>query len=343
MFSGQKISRRRPIRQKIELKMKTTRIITFFLGGCILCPAVFMLFGYKDSVAVKDETPVVASFTVSPEIPATARFCGKEINLSRYHIREGMDRELSGFTYFHSSTLLLIKRANRYFPIIEPVLKANGIPDDFKYLAVIESHLDPGATSPAHAAGMWQLLESTGKQYGLCVTATVDERRHVVKSTEAACKYLHEAYGKYGDWLTAASSYNAGMGRITGQIEKQKETSVLDLYLVEETTRYPYRILAVKHLFEHPSKYGYIHRPENLYRPIHCKEITVNGDIPDLVDFARQYHITYRDLKDFNTWLKDTKLITGGGEYKILIPDKNALYYDSPNRYVHDRRWVTDD
>lgn len=322
--------------------MKMFRLIISFLSICVLSLTVYMLFGYKDSVTVKEESPVVTSFTVSPEVPSSVRFCGKEINLTRYNMREGMDRELSSFTYFHSSTMLLIKRANRYFSIIEPILKANGIPDDFKYLAVIESHLDPKVTSPARAVGMWQFLEGTGKQYGLRVTATVDERRHVTKSTEAACKYLKEAYGKYGDWLTVASSYNAGMGRISGQIEKQQETSVLDLYLVEETTRYPYRIFAIKQIFENPYKYGFILKPENLYRPIHCKEVSVNEDIPDLVDFARQYDITYRDLKDFNPWLKDTKLVTGGGKYKVLIPDKNALYYGSPNSYVHDKRWVVE-
>lgn len=322
--------------------MQMFRVIVSFLGVCVFCLTVYMFFGYKDSVAVEDETPVVASFTVSPEVPSSIRFCGKEIDLTRYNVHEGMDRELSSFAYLHSSTMLLIKRANRYFPVIEPILKANGIPDDFKYLAVIESLLDPRATSPARAAGMWQFLESTGKQYGLRVTATVDERRHVAKSTEAACKYLNEAYGKYGDWLTVASSYNAGMGRISGQIEKQQETSVLNLYLVEETTRYPYRMLAIKLIFEHPYKYGFILKPENLYRPIHCQEIMVDRDIPDLVDFARQYNITYRDLKDFNPWLKDTKLVTGGGKYEVLIPDKNVLYYYSPNSYVHDKRWVVD-
>lgn len=322
--------------------MKVFRVIVGFSGACVFCLMVYLFFGYEDSVIVKEETPVVVSFTVSPEAPSSVRFCGKKIDLTRYNMHEGMDRELSGFTYLHSSTMLLIKRANRYFPLIEPILKANGIPDDFKYLAVIESHLDPKVTSPARAVGMWQFLESTGKQYGLRVTATVDERCHVAKSTEAACKYLNEAYEKYGDWLTVASSYNAGMGRISGQINKQQETSVLDLYLVEETSRYPYRIFAIKQIFENPYKYGFILKPENLYRPVYCKEIAVNEDIPDLVDFARQYDITYRDLKDFNPWLKDSKLVVNGGNYKILIPDKKALYYHTPNSYVHDKRWVVD-
>jgi hypothetical protein len=236
--------------------------------------------------------------------------------------------------------MLLIKRANRYFPVIEPILKANDIPDDFKYLAVIESYLDPVVASPARAIGMWQFLESTGKNYGLRITATVDERRNVAKSTEAACKYLKEAYGKYGDWVSVAASYNAGMGRISGELEKQRETSVLNLHLVEETRRYPYRIFAIKQIFENPYKYGFIIKPDDLYPPITCREVTVKEDIPDLVAFAREHEITYHDLRNFNPWLKDSKLVTGGGKYVISIPDKNKLYYNTANAYVHDKRWL---
>lgn len=316
------------------------RPIIYFLTACILCLTVYLFVGYRDSVTVQKEQPVVASFTTSPEVPATVRFCGQDIDMSRYNRKEGLDRELSSFTYFHSSTMLLMKRANRYFPIIEPILKEKGIPDDFKYLAVIESHLDPRATSPARAVGMWQFLESTGKGYGLRVTPTVDERRHVAKSTEAACKYLREAYDKYGDWVTVAASYNAGMGRISGQLEKQGESSALELHLVEETTRYPYRIFAVKLIFENPYKYGFVLHPGNLYRPIACDEVAVTRDILDLATFAHEKGITYTDLKNFNPWLRDTKLLTGGVTYKILIPKKDQLYYHAGNTYVHDKRWV---
>ena len=317
------------------------KILNFFTV-CVLCFAVYFFTGNRDSVTVKEESPVVASFTTSPEVPFSVSFCGKNIDISRYNMREGMDRELSSFTYFHSTTMLLIKRANRYFPIIEPILKANGIPDDFKYLAVIESHLDPRATSPAKAVGVWQFLEGTGKGYGLKITTTVDERRHVAKSTEAACKYLKEAYGKYGDWVTVAASYNAGMGRISEQIQKQGEQSVLNLHLVEETTRYPYRIFAIKQIFENPYKYGFVLHAGNLYSPIDCEEIAVDKDIDDLAAFAREKGITYSDLKIFNPWLRDTKLLAGGVKYTILIPKKNMLHYRSPNTYVHDKRWTVD-
>ena len=320
--------------------MRILRSVIYFMTACVLCLTVYLFTGYRDSATVKEESPVVASFTTSPEVPSSVRFCGQEINLLRYNMREGMDRELSSFTYFHSTTMLLIKRANRYFPIIEPILKANGIPDDFKYLAVIESSLDPRASSPARAVGVWQFLESTGKSYGLRVTPTVDERRNVAKSTEAACKYLKDAYKKYGDWLTVAASYNAGMGRISGQISSQGESSVLNLHLVEETTRYPYRIFAAKLIFENPYKYGFVLRPENLYSPIDCTEVVVDKDIANLAAFAREKGITYFDLKFFNPWLKDTKLLTGGVKYSILIPNEKKLYYNSPNTYVHDKRWT---
>ena len=320
--------------------MRVLRSIMYFLTACVLCFSVYLFTGYRDSVAVEEESPVVVSFTTSPEVPSSVRFCGQDINLLRYNMKEGMDRELSSFTYLHSSTMLLIKRANRYFPIIEPILKANGIPDDLKYIAVIESNLDVKAVSPSRAVGIWQFMEATGKGYGLRVTTTVDERRNVAKSTEAACKYLKEAYNKYGDWLTVATSYNAGMGRISGQIVAQGESSVLNLHLVEETTRYPYRILAVKQIFENPYKYGFVLHAKNLYSPIDCTEVAVDKDIADLAAFAREKGITYYDLKFFNPWLKDTKLLTGGAKFNILIPNKNKLDYRPSNTYVHDKRWT---
>ncbi|MDR3309010.1 MAG: lytic transglycosylase domain-containing protein [Tannerella sp.] len=299
-----------------------------------------MMTGHRDSTAVVAETPVVASFTNSPPVPSSIRFCGKSIDLTRYNSYEGIDRELCGFAYLHSTTMMLIKRANRYFPVIEPILSANGIPDDFKYLAVIESSLDPTAVSTARAVGLWQLLEGTGKQYGLRITTTVDERRNVAKSTQAACKYLNEAYRKYGDWITVASSYNAGMGRITTQMDKQGVESSLDLYLLEETTRYPYRIFAVKLIFENPYKYGFIIHADNLYKPFEYQERTVNSDIPDLAAFAQENGVTFKDLKIFNPWLRDDKLLTDGASYTILIPKTNQMKYGGSPRYVHDERWV---
>lgn len=314
--------------------------ILSFMGGCAICLTACFSISSNDSENVLDGRPVVSSMTMSPDIPSSVVFCDKPIDITRYNMREGYDRELSSFTYFHSTTMLLIKRANRYFPIIEPILKANGIPDDFKYLAVIESHLEPRVTSPAKAVGTWQLLEGTAKQYGLAVTPTVDERCDVAKSTEAACRYLKAAYEKYGDWASVAASYNAGMGRISGELTKQSADSTFDLWLVEETSRYVYRIIAMKQIFENPYKYGFVLRADDLYKPIECEEVTVTSDIGDLSDFATKRGITYADLKRFNPWLRDRKLDTLGKTYVLQIPKESDMYYKTPNTKVHNPAWV---
>ena len=313
------------------------------IAACLLATGIISLTACFPVQSQNTEQPRrdAAGMTTSPDIPESVTFCGQTIDLTRYNMYEAMDRELSSLTYFHSSTLMTIKRANRFFPIIEPILKANGVPEDFKYLAVVESLLDPRVVSHARAAGMWQFMESAGREYGLVISPTVDERYNVARATEAACRYLKDAYAKYGDWASAAASYNAGMGRISGAFASQRETSVLNLWLVEETARYVYRILATKLIFENPAKYGFALRARDLYSPISCDEVTVSAGIPDLVAFAKSHDITYADLKRFNPWLRDSKLVTGGRSYTILIPRKQDLYYTSPNRTVYDRRWVT--
>ena len=313
------------------------------IAACLLATGIISLTACFPVQSQNTEQPRrdAAGMTTSPDIPESVSFCGQTIDLTRYNMYEAMDRELSSLTYFHSSTLMTIKRANRFFPIIEPILKANGVPEDFKYLAVVESLLDPRVVSHARAAGMWQFMESAGREYGLVISPTVDERYNVARATEAACRYLKDAYAKYGDWASAAASYNAGMGRISGAFASQRETSVLNLWLVEETARYVYRILATKLIFENPAKYGFALRARDLYSPISCDEVTVSAGIPDLVAFAKSHDITYADLKRFNPWLRDSKLVTGGRSYTILIPRKQDLYYTTPNRTVYDRRWVT--
>ena len=311
-----------------------------FMGGVAVCLTACISMGSNDSGKIMEQRPVVASTTMSPEIPAAVPFCGKLVDITRYDMRESYDRELSSFTYFHSTTMLLIKRANRYFPVIEPILKANGIPDDFKYLAVIESSLDPRVKSPARAVGMWQLLEGTAKEFGLTITPTVDERCDVAKSTEAACRYLNSAYKKYGDWAAVAAAYNGGMGRISGELTKQDAESSFDLWLVEETTRYVYRIMAIKQIFENPAKYGFVMRARGLYKPIACDEVKVSADIQSLADFAKEHSVTYADLKRFNPWLRDRKLATQGRTYTILVPKRTDMFYDKPNTWVHNPAWV---
>ena len=230
------------------------------------------------------------------------------------------------------------------FPIIEPILKQYGIPDDIKYLAVIESSLDPRAVSPAKAAGLWQFMPATASQFGLEVSADVDERYHIEKSTIAASKYLKDAYNKYGSWNAASLSYNGGQGRITSELQNQQSSEALDLWLVEETTRYFYRMLAIKLVFENPPQYGFIIPPHHLYKPIVFKDITVSSSIPDLVIFAKQNGLTYAQLKDFNSWLRSTKLtVKAGKSYTLNLPTRESLYYNKNDRLkIHDKRWVTE-
>lgn len=316
----------------------------FFSLTITLCSSANGRGGDRFGENTEDSDIRVLSKTKSVEIPEEVLFAGERLNLDRYDMHERFDREINGFTYFHSTTLLLIKRANRYFPIIEPILKKNGIPDDFKYLAVIESSLDPRAVSSAKAAGLWQFLASTGKEYGLTVTPEVDERFHVEKATEAACRYLKSAYAKYGNWASVALSYNGGQGRITGELNKQQAEEGLDLWLVEETARYYFRMVAIKQIFEHPYEYGFVLSADQLYKPIQFHNIEVDSTITDLATFATNNGVTYAQLKDFNSWLRDRKLtITGNKTYTIQIPTQESLYYSKGKNKVHNKAWVKHD
>ena len=308
----------------------------------LITTAMLLLTSGNDLGKTESEKPLVLSMTASVDIPESMTFAGEKITFDRYDKRERMDRELNSFTYFHSTTMLLFKRANRIFPLIEPILKKEGLPDDLKYLAVIESSLDYRAVSPARASGLWQFMESTAKQYGLEVTSDVDERYHIEKSTAAASRYLRDAYRKYGSWSGAALSYNGGQGRITTEMSKQQAEDALDLWLVEETTRYYYRMLAIKLIFENPQQYGYVIKPEHLYKPMEFNEVTITSSIPELVTFAKGNNITYAQLKDFNSWLRSTKLSNASGKrYTILIPTKESLYYRKGEKpKVHDAVWT---
>ena len=277
------------------------------------------------------------------DVPSSVTFCGKNIDLTRYDRYERMDRELLAFTYMHSTSIQMIKKANRYFPIVEPILKANGIPDDFKYLMVIESNLNPTARSSAGAAGLWQFMQTTGREYGLEVNKNIDERYHVEKSTEAACKYLKDAYAKYQDWIAVAASYNAGQARISTQFEKQQVDDMLDLYLVEETARYVYRIIAAKIMFSNPSAFGFRLRTKDLYMPIPYKEVSVNTGILNLAEWAKKQGITYALLKNMNPWLRDNFLQNVSKRtYTIKIPTAEGMKHDPKKVKVHDKRWVVE-
>ena len=315
-------------------------LLVFILGAL----TVGVLVGYNTVEMPPKERSLTLAMTASIQLPASVDLFGKTYPVDDVDFYERLDRELTIFTYQHGSTLLNIKRANRYFPIIEPILKANGIPDDFKYLAVIESSLDPKAVSPAKAAGMWQFLESTGKQFGLEVAGDVDERYHVEKSTAAACRYLKSAYATYGDWVLAAASYNAGMGRISDELVKQKGKTFFDLYLVEETTRYIYRLMAIKEVFRQPYRYGFVIKPGHLYPPVDMVNVEVKASIPDLAAFAKEKGVSYARLKQNNLWLRNRSLtVKEGAKYTISLPGAESILRNPNTKVkVHEKAWVTE-
>jgi len=277
-----------------------------------------------------------------PPVPEYVVFAGQKITFDRADLRERMDRELVAFTYSHNMSTLMIKRANKLFPQVEPILKRMGVPDDLKYLMVIESNLDPQAVSGAGAAGLWQFTQGTGREYGLEVNANIDERYNTVKATEAACRFLLKAYGKYQNWMTVAASYNGGQQSMDRRIELQHQTDGLDMWLVDETSRYMFRLLAVKMMFENPSVFGFSFKREDLYPYIPIKEqIKITDPVDDLVAFAEEHGITYADLKRANLWLRESKLNNKSHRtYYVDIPDVKAQYYDPSQTKVHNPAWI---
>lgn len=286
-------------------------------------------------------TQLNAQETCAPTIPTSVEFADQTISLDRYDLRERFDREQLVATFYHSNSILQLKRANRLFPIIEPILKKNGVPDDFKYLASIESNLDPRAISGAQAAGLWQFMPKTAQQFGLEVNDEIDERYHIEKSTEAACKYLKSAYAKYNNWASVAISYNAGMGRISGELDKQNSTGALDLLLTSESSRYIFRILAMKRFMENPKAYGFILQREDFYHTIRTKNIEVRDSVTDWAQWAQNQGISYYQLKDFNIWLRDRKLVNSTKKtYLIKVPEKEDLNFNPSKIFIHNIMWV---
>ena len=268
----------------------------------------------KDSIRVQNPVYQVP-------IPKSISFAGEPVPLHLFDVRESLDRELQVNTYWHSQTVLLLKRANRYFPIIEPILKEKGIPDDFKYLAVAESALTQ-AVSPSQAVGFWQILEGTGKELGLEINNEVDERYHIEKSTHAACVYLLKSYKQYGNWTMAAASYNFGRNGINRQIERQNNNDYYDMVLGEETGRYVFRILALKTIFENPEQYGFFMQPNDLYPPLKFFEVKVDSSITSFAQFASHYNTSYKMLKVLNPWLRRSFLTNKSNKpYTIKIPE----------------------
>jgi hypothetical protein len=260
------------------------------------------------------------------QVPSYLEFAGEEMPLSNPDIHERMDRELLVNTYWQSNGLLMFKRAKKYFPIIEPILAKHGIPDDFKYLAVIESGLS-NAKSPAGASGVWQIMKATGKENGLEVNANVDERYHIEKATEVACKYLKKSKARFNSWTLAAAAYNAGNGGVSKQLKRQGVNSYYDLLLGQETGRYVFRIMALKEILSHPDKYGFNFREKDLYSTIPTYKVAVDTAVTDFSKFAKQFGINYKILKLHNPWLRENVLNNKSRkQYFIDIPREG--YYN---------------
>lgn len=303
----------------------------------LLLLSLIKLFSYSFSNSISDanyEDYFNTSYKVfSIRIPKNLNFAGEKTPIRDFSVREAMERELVINTYWQSQTLLLHKRANRWFPIIEPILKKNDIPEDFKYIPLIESQLT-NVVSPQGATGFWQLVEPTAKQYGLEITEEVDERYNVVKSTEAACKYFKEAYKQFHNWTLVAASYNLGMTGVQSQLNRQKVTSYYDVLLTEETARYIYRLLAMKEIISRPKVYGFILRKKDLYPLIPTKKIVIDSSIRSLADFAITEGINYKYLKLFNPWLRTGSLSNPDKKkYVIEVPKNGNKFYDLDGNY----------
>jgi membrane-bound lytic murein transglycosylase D len=302
----------------------------YFLGGVIFVLSVFYistnLFFTNNSYTNKSDNAFPQDYKIiSPRIPDTLSIFGEFVPLQNFDVFERVEREVLVNTYWHSSTILAIKRAARWFPIIEPILKKNNIPDDFKYLAVIESNLD-NAVSSAGAAGFWQIIKPIGTKYGLEINDEVDERYNIEKSTQAACDYLNDAFSQFGTWTMAAASYNAGLNGIEKWTGLQKTKNYWNLVLGSETARYVSRAIAMKLIMENPSVYGYDLKQNELYQPLKFKEIDLKTSITDFADYAKTLGLNYKTLKLYNPWLRDTSLKNKASKiYKIKVPEDGTI------------------
>jgi membrane-bound lytic murein transglycosylase D len=299
----------------------------YFMFGFITGLSLFLIVGSYilfSGSTINTEFPQGYKI-ISPEIPDEIDFCGEPVPLQNFEVYERIDREFLVNTYWHSATLLSFKRANRWFPVIEEILKANNVPEDFKYMALIESGLS-NAVSPVGATGFWQFMEGTAIKYDLEVDKEIDERYHLEKATEAACKYLKEAYEELGSWTLSAASYNMGIDRVKEQLGRQKTSNYYNLVLNEETSRFVARIIAMKEIFKHPGKFGFDLSEEKFYSPLGYKEVQINGPVNDLADFAAGQGINYKILKMYNPWLRENYLTNKSGKtYTIKIPEEGSI------------------
>lgn len=302
--------------------------VLFVMGSLVFAVKANVNDVSANTAAVNDSIVknVAAAYRISAiDIPADLNFAGERVPQHDPEVMERIDREFLVNTYWQSNAVLLMKRAHKYFPVIEPILAKNGIPDDFKYLAVAESGLT-NVVSPAGATGFWQIMSETGREYGLEINANVDERYHLEKSTEVACEYLNKWKKKYGSWTLTAAAYNAGPGGINKYMRIQQVDDYYDLLLGEETGRYVFRIMAIKEILSNPEKYGFHLEKEDMYTAAPTFTVEVDEAVASFADFAKKYEINYKILKRHNPWLREPHLNNGSRKkYTVEIPNKG--YY----------------
>ncbi|MCW9065245.1 MAG: lytic transglycosylase domain-containing protein [Ignavibacteriaceae bacterium] len=313
--------------------MKTNRSgIYFFLLGVlgavslIVVAVIFLLNNELITASESSDEDFPQGYKItSPEIPTYLEFAGEKIPTENFEVFERMDREFISNTYFHSATILALKRAARWFPVIEPILKKNNIPDDFKYLCVAESNME-NVISYAGATGFWQFMEPAGKKYGLEINSLIDERYDVWKSTEAACKYLKDSYEMFGSWTLSAASYNMGQDGVTLQMERQKANDYFNLVLNSETLRFVARIVAIKYILQNPEVYGFEIKDDEKYKPLEYYEVKLDNSISDFADYADSLGINYFILKMYNPWLRDNYLSNKSKQvYMIKLPKEGSI------------------
>ena len=317
--------------------MKRLSIIAIILASVAIAGEAFIFATRKEESEELHTRAIRADYRVyAPSIPDTLTFAGERVPLNIYYVREGLDRELVSNMYYQSNTLFSIKRAVRYFPTIERILREQGVPEDFKYLCVIESGLQC-VTSPAGAQGWWQFMKATGQKYGLEVSDEIDMRNNLELSTVAACKYLKELKTRFGGWTEAAAAYNCGENGLDKRLSNQQQGSYYDLYLNRETQRYVYRILALELIMQHPQDYGYYVRRCDAYPELPTAKATLGGQNIDLVEFAKQQGTSYKMLRILNPWITTDKLKNKNGKsYTVDIPTKKGTEHNTITKGKHD-------
>lgn len=311
---------------------KTTAIIIISTLSVLLLGTV--AYAVTQKLQNEEKPNYYSNKITSPYIPQKMTFAGEEVPLDIYWVHEALDRELIVNCYQHSKTLRIFKLSARVFPEVERILKEEGVPEDFKYLAVAESGLE-NVTSPASAGGYWQFIPATAKNYGLEISNDVDERCNLEKATRAACKYLKNAKNRFGSWTLAAAAYNRGEGGLSAAITDQNCKDYWKLWLNNETSRYVFRIMAFKLMFENPQMYGVEICPAEMYQPVKCTNIQVSSSIASLPTWAQEHGVTYRELRNLNPWIRNNKLaVPAGKTYVIRLPEKAGENYKDLFKHI---------